>query len=625
MNNKKRILYPTLLSGVSVLFFILTIIWISRDKGGTFISDAAHLFNASSHYQSLKSMDIPSFMLVRELYPNLFHQLTAILSFITGNITLSSAILNALFVILLMFGTYFIVSHLWNHDDGLVSSIIIPGFTGISHFSLINNIDIALAATVVWAIYFLILSDSFRSRKYTILFFVACSIGMLIKWAFAFFMVVPFIIVLVKAIREKDNESISHKKDFLWLIIPIISYIMLLVIVSFLGRDEMGYPPPDRFWTFYLIVTMAGIVALALFLLKSNLKDTPPGNLLAGSILFIILTNHFYLFSFQFLLKTYMGRFWGGTEIQKHASTRSVYHFLVKFLALDYVGIPILLCILVGIIYYLVRGNRTLQKNIPLWSSLSAVLIFAFQPIYDTRYFIPLTGFLSGFAVFWIFSIKSKVIRVIILIPLLVISFLAWSGWILLPGSVEYIFPGIKIVRPSDENWKKEEIVSKAMGNFRENSKPGKSGLFIIYNRCAARGIKPLVLMYYFSAKLNPHEKIYVFPENMDLRRNIGESPVIYYITPVRDDIGKESESGSEIIDKYNETGIDTYVTWESISPDLIYIIIFTPERNPESIPGLLPIKIEDRFVKSGDEWVVISQCPLPGGNSAFIFKMDFQ
>ncbi|MCD4782560.1 MAG: glycosyltransferase family 39 protein [Candidatus Eremiobacteraeota bacterium] len=621
MNIKKRIIYPAILSGISILFFVLTISWILKDRGGTFISDAAHLFNASSHCQSLRSIDIPSFMLVRELYPNLFHQLTAMLSLVTGDITLSSALLNTSFIVLLMFGTYFLVSRLWNRDAGLIAAILPPGFVGITHYSLINNIDIALAAAIVWAMYLLILSDNFKSGKYAILFFIACGVGMIIKWAFVFFMIVPFLIVLVSTIRKTDDDTGTGKKDFLWLFAPLISYFILFGIVFLLGKDDLGYPPPDTFWIFYIIVTVAGIIALILFSLKSRLRGTPQGNLLSGSILFMVITNHFYLFSFQFLLKTYMGRFWGGSEIQKHASTRSVYHFLVKFFAIDYVGIPILIFIIIGIVYYLIRGNRTGDKNLLLWSSLSAMLIFALQPIYDTRYFIPLTGLLSGFAVFWIFSIKSKALRTIILLPLLAISFLTWSGWIILPESVENIFPGIKIARPSDEDWKTGEIINTAINDFRENYKPGESGLFVVYNRCDAAGMKPLVLMYHFSTGLSPGEKIYIFPEDINLRENIGESSVMYYIAPVRDDIGRESKPTDEIVEVEDGAGADMDITWESVSPDVIYMILLTTGKSPDKTPDSLTGYMKDNWIKKGKNMVPIAEFHLPGGNSAYIYR----
>jgi len=568
MAKSKKIIYPIVLSIISLLFIISTIAWIEGDGGVTFTSDAAHLFNASSHFRNLKALDIMDFMLTREIYPNLFHQLTAILALMTRDLILASALINTIFVAILIFGVYFLGSHLWNSDAGFLAALLIPAFPGIVLYSRINNIDIASAAAVIWALFFLIKSDHFQNRAWTIAFFASCAVGMLMKWAFAFFLFVPFVVTLWP--HRDSEEGWDWKGPSIFFAAVTGVYAVLLLIVNILGKESPVFPSADNFRILYIATSVIGIALFFTLLYLLRARKSMKGNLALGMILYMVLTNHFYLYSFQFLARTYLGRFWGGMELQKHASTHNIYSFLVRFFILDNVGIPIMIFALVGILYYLFREKKSTEINLLLWSLGSGLILLALQPIYDSRYYLPFTGIIALFAIYRVLKISSKPLKALLLIPLILITSLTWTGWMILPKTVHSIFPGIAINRPIKRNWSLAEIVSFTWEDFRKNYTRGKRGLFIFQNESRLKGVKPLVLMFLISKEMGADENIYFFPENLDLRNENQGIPLMYYIIP-----GSEEQSSQGKDEQMETEKTESELDWKAVNPDVIYYVHF--------------------------------------------------
>jgi len=617
----KKIIYPLILAVVCLLFVISSMAWTEKDGGVTFTADAAHLFNASAHFRNLKAFDIADFMLTREMYPNLVHQLTSCVAFITGDVLKAFALVNLIFVVILAFGVYFTGSHVWNRDTGFFAALLSPALPGIVFYSRVNNIDIATAAAAIWALYFLIRSDRFKNRGMTIAFFALCAVGMLTKWAFVFFLLVPFVIALLPRKNEEDNWN--WKGPVIFGAILAVSYALLLVIVNFLGRDELGFPPIDNFWILYIVLSLVGMAVLVALFLFFRSRESRLGNLGMGLVLFMVLTNFYYLFSFQYLLQTYMGRFWG-KELQKHASTHNIQTFFIKFFTLDIIGIPVVILAAVGIVYYLVREKKTEGANLLLWSLGSGLVFLALQPLYINRYYLPLAGVMVLFSVFWIFRVPSKVIRAVILVPLITVSVLSWAGWTFLPVAATEIFPEIPIDRPVKRTWSPGDIVKFAAKDFRERCSPGKGGLFIFHNESLLTGIKPLVMMFYFSRGMGADEKIYFFPENINLRDENRGVPLMYYIIADRDDAEKAGDRENDMKpgeDRDEDRGDDrpgNEMDWNNVKPGGIYYIHFVNTgEDGNMVETMNKTRMEDylkpEWIKGFNEKKLIREFDIPG------------
>ena len=619
MFENKKAIYPLILLVVCLLFAFSTTTWINMDDGVTFVSDAAHLFNASSHFKNIKAFDIADFMLTREMYPNLFHQLTSFLSFFTGDVLQAFVYLNLVFIILLSFGAYFTGEYLWNGETGLTAGILTLSLPGIVGYSRINNIDIACAAAVIWTLYFLIRCNRFKNRGWSLGFFALCGVGMLIKWAFVFFLIAPFISALIP--QKEESDEWNWKGFAIFWIVLVISYSILLLVVNFLEKDELGFPPIDKFWVFYLVISILGVFLFFIVLYIFKSKESRICNLISGFVLFLLLTNHYYLFSFQYLVKTYTGRFWGH-ELKKHASEHNFYTFFIKFFTLEIIGIIVVVFAVVGIIYYLFRGKKKEEINLLLWSLGAGLVFLALQPLYINRYFLPLAGTIVLFSAFWIFNIPDRRIRWLITVPLAIISFLSWSGWFLLPSSVNKIFPEIVIERPLKKNWDLRKIVKFAWKDFQKEREKRNSGLFIFNDMEKLSNMKPLVIMFYFSKEMSADEKIFFYPEDINLRKSNPGIPLIYYIMPDADEdmfdnnLGKTDEPNDKGPEIKRKGGND--IEWRNINPEYICYIDFVRAGVLENKNGLSADKIvggnfqplwEERFRKK----TLLREFEVPG------------
>ena len=666
----KKFTYSIILLILCLFFIYSAISWTDTDGGFTFTSDAAHLFNASEHFRNLKAFDITDFFLTREMYPNLVHQLTSFTALITGDVLKAFVIVNLLFIVLLVFGVFFTGSLIWNNDTGFIAAILSLSLPGIVFYSRVNNIDIATAAAVIWSLYFLIRSDRFRNKPMTIAFFASCAVGMLTKWAFVFFLLVPFITTLLP--RKNEEDGWNWKDPLIFAAILTASYTLPLIIVNFMGKDQLGFPPIDNFWIFHVIITIILTVLFIVLLFAFKAAASRLKNLSLGLVLFMLLTNHYYLFSFQYLVKTYLGRFWG-KELKTHAYSHNFHTFFVKFFTLDIMGIPVVLLALAGIIYYLAKAKKTEGANILLWSLGSGLLFLALQPLYINRYYLPLAGAMVLFSTFRIPQIPWKPVKALILIPLLSISFLSWAGWIFLPSSVNKIFPEIPVEKPVKAGWNLKDTVNFVWNNSMINRRNNEGTFFIFHNESTLKGIKPLILMFYFSENMSADDKIFFFPENINLREEVQNVPLMYYIVSDEEEAhddsdmtddkpGKDNDMDDDNADKdrhvndrdkdkmsdnntrktddrdgRDQLKHDNEMNWSGIKPATLYYIHFTGtdtvnENNPEK---RIDSYLKPAWIKALQNKQLLRKTDIPGSdgekpqektqnlNRIFIYKTE--
>ena len=246
-------------------------------------------------------------------------------------------------------------------------------------------------------------------------------------------------------------------------------------------------------------------------------------------------------------------------------------------------GIPVVLLSAAGIIYYLVKAEKTEGANLLLWSAGSGLLFLALQPLYINRYYLPLTGAITLFSAFWIPRIHWKPVKALILITLFSIGLLSWSGWMFLPPTVNKIFPEIPVEKPVKAIWQPKDTIDFLWEDQAKHSKNSGGSFFIFQNEGSVTAIKPLVLMFCFSGKMNPDDKIFFFPEDINLRENILNIPVMYYIVSDNEDKTDnaatyrhdhdDSADNEEKTDDNQRHGNET--DWNAIKPALLYYIHF--------------------------------------------------
>lgn len=153
-----------------------------------------HLANSLAYLNGFSFSHPLSFFDAFEYYPPLTYWITDIFYAVLGNESMWVAILsNCVWLAILVFATYGIGKRLWSSRVGWLSVVFVVTapmmVTSLKEYML----DAPLTALSALALYLLIRSDAFSSRRYSILFGLACGSGLLVKWTIPLVVGLPVI------------------------------------------------------------------------------------------------------------------------------------------------------------------------------------------------------------------------------------------------------------------------------------------------------------------------------------------------------------------------------------------------------------------------------------------------
>lgn len=179
-------------------------VWLKRDTCPPYWDMAGHLLTSLRYLGILSGHNGNIVNAIRDFlnvspYPPLFHVSAIPLYVLFGTSEDIAVMSNILFLGILIFSTYGIGKHLHEAHTGLLSAFSVSMYPIVFGLSRHYLIDVALMAMVSLAIYFLLLSDRFRSRGYSLALGIVLGLGMLTKSAFFFFVVGPFLLVAFEA------------------------------------------------------------------------------------------------------------------------------------------------------------------------------------------------------------------------------------------------------------------------------------------------------------------------------------------------------------------------------------------------------------------------------------------
>lgn len=129
---------------------------------------------------------------------------------------------NGILYVVSIFGIYFLAKNFMSKQSSFVASVIFStyGWT-LLHLHLTYS-ETATSAFAIITILFLIKSDFFKIKKYSILFGVFLGLGLLVKWITAVFVLGPLLYVLYKVFKKR-----LYKKN------KTIKYLGLALIIAF--------------------------------------------------------------------------------------------------------------------------------------------------------------------------------------------------------------------------------------------------------------------------------------------------------------------------------------------------------------------------------------------------------
>ncbi|MCD4786458.1 MAG: glycosyltransferase family 39 protein [Candidatus Eremiobacteraeota bacterium] len=462
MNRKKKeFIYPVIIILFIILFGLVNYFWINLDKSPPDHDEAFHLQESVRYYQQINKGEISeSFFHYREYYPPLYYQITGVISQFFGRSRRISFLPNLIFLPILVFSMYFIGKKLWDEDVGLLSAIAVVSFPLIAYLSHKYYLDFATTSMVAISFFLLLKSDRFNNPGWTILFFVSIAVGMLVKWSVPFYVALPFAVCFFYFLADliKDGKNRILNLAFL-VLIPVFVLLGYYIIHG----GVMGEQP-------FPLIKLAGIYIRSLipllFLLFITLlmpfRVKKVKYFIVGILVFFIIIWHFYALNMPFVFEKLIS---GASAGVQEGDTYSIPEFIYLFTT-GFQGIPFSFLLVIGLIFYFAKNDKTPERNLLVAGLLSGILILYLLPNRDSRYLLPLAIYTAPVCVFWITGIKLKWARYGILTLFIIISFLGFAGWLVYnPGTQRIMkyrgyFP-ILALGPDREDWKLKYAVDR--------------------------------------------------------------------------------------------------------------------------------------------------------------------
>jgi len=138
---------------------------------------------------------------------------------------------NSLYLAVALLAIYGIGKYLFNRKAGLLAAFIFASFPGVISISREVYSEFIMSCLLAAALYFLLRTDFFRSRKYSILFGIFLSLTALAKWEFPPALIGPFLLILWKAgeLARLESWEAGQKKRF-W--INLLSALFVTMIIA---------------------------------------------------------------------------------------------------------------------------------------------------------------------------------------------------------------------------------------------------------------------------------------------------------------------------------------------------------------------------------------------------------
>ncbi|MDD5154979.1 MAG: glycosyltransferase family 39 protein [Candidatus Omnitrophica bacterium] len=252
--------------------FLINLIWILADKRAPIGNGLTDLLPAPSFYFSLKElhfslhdllMIFSSFALLKSFvttlgnYIGYYFHLSSLLATVSYSLTYfifgvnseMEVMVNSIYLALALFSIYGIAKKIFNEKTGLLAAFIFSSFPGLISMSRRIYSEFILMCMIAASLYFLLKTDYFKNRKYSMLLGIALGLTALTKWEFPFTIAAPFLIFLWKSFATvtPPERRIIVKNIFLAFFIGfLISFFWYYV--SFKDILNRIFEVKDKVW-----------------------------------------------------------------------------------------------------------------------------------------------------------------------------------------------------------------------------------------------------------------------------------------------------------------------------------------------------------------------------------------
>jgi hypothetical protein len=167
-------------------------LWLSLETRPPHWDKARHLTNALVYRDLFASGDLWGALVDYHYYPPLVYWVADLFYAVLGTTEEWAAVLSqSAFLAVLALSTYGLGKELWSRRSGLLAALFVV--TSPMLVSLFKDVmlDAPLTAVAALALYLLVKSDGFSSRRFSLLFGAVTGLGLLTKWSFALALALP--------------------------------------------------------------------------------------------------------------------------------------------------------------------------------------------------------------------------------------------------------------------------------------------------------------------------------------------------------------------------------------------------------------------------------------------------
>lgn len=199
-----------LLAAAFVYLAAANLIWIARDTRPPFWDMAYHQTAALRICDAFSTFGIRAIVIVPLLtgfYPPLYHSIVAVFYSVFGKTSDAAQWANLPALAILIGATYGVGRRLLKPLAAAAAATLVGFFPYLIWLSRETLVDYWLTATVALAMWVLIRTEEFSNRKASIAFGVVCGLGLLTKWTFPLFVVLPAAWLARKHVRNAGIAS----------------------------------------------------------------------------------------------------------------------------------------------------------------------------------------------------------------------------------------------------------------------------------------------------------------------------------------------------------------------------------------------------------------------------------
>ncbi|MBF0274566.1 MAG: glycosyltransferase family 39 protein [Nitrospinae bacterium] len=259
---------------------------------------------------------ILDFLALQHFYPPVFHTFLGLFMFIVPESVYSGVFLNSIVFLVILLFTFSLGKHYFDEKAALLAVFLLGSSVLFNLFIRINVTDIFLTCFIIVAYWVLLRTRSFSDLKFTLLYGVVFSMGMLTKLPFMMYLLLPTLYFLFMedfyfrqnvAIRISERLRNFFLGVFLMVIITAPWYIYnlgaFLQSAFFYSKISLGYNPPDFLGkaTYYLFdinghfyFPFLLIICVSVIWLFKDIKEPKVKNLLP---LFLLLVGSYAFIS----------------------------------------------------------------------------------------------------------------------------------------------------------------------------------------------------------------------------------------------------------------------------------------------------------------------------------------